>query len=265
MSEALQETQETERPERAVLVREVAVTAEIGDGRTLEMRVVPFDEIGTAADPPDFKPYREQFMPGAFQNQERAAHRILLNFEHIQGLQGVVGHGVTLREGSDGYYGTFRVHDTQDGEKALTLLREKVIEHGSIEFIPLKSVRTAGGVIQRVKAHLDKLSLTRREPVYSKTAVLGLREQQEIVLEESLLPVPVDLEMVDRCRRLGIALPARLREQLDELERARVEAEERLEREKDEAEQAAEEASKPRRIEIERDESGRAVAYIEHK
>ena len=202
-----------ERAERPVLRREFALRAEVGDGRTLEMRVVPFDEVGVAADPPDFRPYREQFMPGAFGNQERAANRVLLNFEHIQGLQGVVGHGVSLRQASDGYYGTFRIHETPDGEKALMLLREKVIEHGSIEFLPLKSVRTRDGVVQRVRAHLDKLSLTRRNPVYTKTAVLGLREgdefADEVVFDEALLPIPLNPELVERCRRLGLTIPQR--------------------------------------------------------
>lgn len=197
----------TEAPERALLIREVSIEAEVGDGRTLEMRVVPFDEIGDAADPPDFTPYREQFMPGAFSGQERAANRILLNFEHIQGLQGVIGHGVELREAADGYYGTFRIHDTPDGDKALTLLKERVIEHGSIEFLPLRTVRTRNGIKQRVKAHLDKLSLTRRNPVYRKTAVLGLREEVEI--EEEFLPPDIDPELLERCRRLGIRLPQR--------------------------------------------------------
>lgn len=209
MSQPDNHEQHHETAERPFLVREVAIEADVGDGRTLEMRVVPFNEIGTATDPPHFKPYKEQFMPGAFANQERAAHRILLNFEHIQGLQGVIGHGVTLREQPDGYYGTFRVHDTQDGEKALTLLREKVIEHGSIEFLPLKSVRTRDGVVQRVKAHLDKLSLTRHTPSYKGTAVLGLREQTEVMIDEEFLPVEMDPELVERCRRLGIALPQR--------------------------------------------------------
>jgi HK97 family phage prohead protease len=210
MTEADIQTQDDERAGRPVLRREFRIETEVGDGRTLEMRVVPFDEVGTAADPPDFRPYREQFMPGAFGNQVRAANRILLNFEHEQGLAGVVGHGVALREAADGYYGTFRIHETQDGEKALTLLREKVIEHGSIEFLALRSVRTRDGVVQRVKAHLDKLSLTRRNPVYKKTAVLGLREEEaEVILDEEFLPVDLNPDLVARCRELGIKLPQR--------------------------------------------------------
>lgn len=207
--------QNPETAERPFLVREVSLNAEVTDGRTLEMRVVPFGEVGTAADPPNYEPYQEQFMPGAFGNQERAAHRILLNFEHEQGLRGVIGHCTHLREAADGYYGTFRLHETADGEKALTLLREKVIEHGSIEFVPLRSVRSRGGVIQRVRAHLDKLSLTRRTPVYKGTEVLGLREEHQII-DEALLPTFPDPELLERCRRLGIQLPQRYQAQPDE-------------------------------------------------
>jgi HK97 family phage prohead protease len=214
MSVTEDQERKTEAPERALLVREIAIDAEVGDGRTLEMRVVPFDEIGVAADPPDFEPYKEQFMAGAFSKQERAANRILLTVDHLQGMQGVVGHGVELREAADGYYGTFRLHETPDGEKALTLLRERVIEHGSVEFYALRSVRTRQGVVQRVKAHLDKLTLTRRTPVYSKTAVLGLREgteqlPDEQMVDEEFLPVDADPELIARCRALGIQLPQR--------------------------------------------------------
>ena len=200
---------ETEVQDSQLLVREVSIQAEVGDGRTLEMRVVPFDQIGNAADPPRFEPYREQFMPGVFSNQQKAAHRILLNFEHIQGLQGVIGHAVSLREQSDGYYGTFRIDETQDGDKALIMLRDKVIEHGSIEFLPLRSTRTRDGILQRVKGHLDKLSLTRHTPVYSKTQVLGLREQKQVIVDEALMPPEIDPELLERCRRLGIRLPER--------------------------------------------------------
>lgn len=208
MSDTLAHTQDTETAERPFLVREVAIETDVSDGRTLEIRVVPFDEVATVADPPDFTPYREQFMPGVFEKQTRAANRILLNFEHIQGLSGVVGHGVELRETADGYHGVFRIHDSADGEKALTLLREGVVAGGSVEFLPLRSVRTRDGIVQRVKGHLDKLSLT-RQPAYKGSAVLAIREEPEIVIDEELLPVDIDPELVERCRRLGIALPQR--------------------------------------------------------
>jgi hypothetical protein len=161
MSVTEDQERKTEAPERALLDREIAIDAEVGDGRTLEMRVVPFDEIGVAADPPDFEPYKEQFMAGAFSKQERAANRILLTVDHLQG-----------------------------------------------------SVRTRQGVVQRVKAHLDKLTLTRRTPVYSKTAVLGLREgteqlPDEQMVDEEFLPVDADPELIARCRALGIQLPQR--------------------------------------------------------
>jgi HK97 family phage prohead protease len=208
MSETLEHTQETETAERPFLVREVAVSAEVLDGRNLEIRVVPFGEVAMVADPPDFKPYREQFMPGVFANQERAANRILLNFEHSQDLTGIVGHGVELREDEQGYTGVFRMHDDAASEKARTLILEGVVQGGSAEFLPLRSIRTRSGVVQRIKGHLDKLSLTRK-PAYKGAAVLALREEPEIVIDEDLFPVDLNPELVERCRRLGIALPQR--------------------------------------------------------
>lgn len=257
----------TERPERAVLHREFDAEFSPGAGRTLDIRIVPY---GIAAEVSDFggPRYREMWMHGAFADQVRGAEagrarEVLVNFEHNQrSLNDVLGRGIMLREAQDGFYGSFELFDSPDADKALTLIGEGGVSGVSLEARAKKSVRGTDGVLRRVSAHLFNIALCRR-PAYKAAAVLAVRE--ETILDEAMLPVPIDMEMVERCRRLGIALPTRLREQLSEVERTRVAEEERLEREQAEAEQAAEEAAKPRRIEIERDESGRAVAYIEHK
>ncbi len=199
---------------REVLVRTFAVDSQSLDGRTLHVRVVPFDEVATVADPPDFRPYKEQFDPGVFSAQENAAHRIRLRSDHAgiddmggrkPGLVGVVGNGVSLREANNGYEAEFRFLNTPDADTALELIREGGFDGVSAEFIP-KVTHMRGDVKVRVKAHLDSVALA-LGPAYSKAEILALREGEEVIVDESLLPPAVNTELLERCAELGIDLP----------------------------------------------------------
>lgn len=203
-----QTTQQTERAERPVLHREFDGEAQVGDGRTIHVRIVPYGEVATVDDGKG--PYREEFAPGAFDGQMSAAHRVYLNFQHERGIRSIVGKGVALEDHADALYGSFRALEDQDGDKALTLVREDVLRSVSLEFLPKKSVRTAEGVVRRVKAHLDAVALC-RAGAYASAAVLGVREEiiDEVVLDEELLPAEIDPELLARCRALGISLPQR--------------------------------------------------------
>jgi HK97 family phage prohead protease len=218
LSEALDiREQETERAERPVLRRTFQSEMSAGDGRTIDVRIVPFGERAWAADGygglPKGEPYQEEFMPGAFGRQLNAANRVLLNFEHQSGIAGIVGHGIELREESDAYYGSFRIHDSADGDKALMLTREKILGAVSVEAIPLKTMRTRDGIVQRVKAHLDKVALC-RAGAYESALVLALRAEDpvvdnDVILDEELFPVDLNPELVERLRATGISLPDR--------------------------------------------------------
>lgn len=190
-----------------------------GDGRTVDVRIVPYGERITHNDGfggvAKGVPYQEEWAPGVFSHQERAANRVLANFEHQQDLGGVVGHGIALREGPDGFYGSFKMHETPDGEKALMLVREGVLGGVSVEARPVKNVRTESGVVRRVKAHLHAIAFT-RFPAYASAKVLAVREEPAITFDEEMLPVETDPELIERCRRLGIALPQRFEAHPDE-------------------------------------------------
>lgn len=199
------------------IVRTFAAELSAGDGRTVDVRIVPYGERATAIDGLGGVargiPYQEEWMPGAFAHQERAANRVLANFEHQPGLAGVVGHGLTLRGTADGFYGSFKLHDTPDGEKALMLVKEGVLGGVSLEARPVKSIRTASGVVQRVKAHLKAIALC-RDPAFTGAQVLAVRTAP--VFDEEMLPVDIDPELVARCRRLGIRLPQRMQAHPDD-------------------------------------------------
>jgi HK97 family phage prohead protease len=161
---------------RQTFVRTVEAELVEGDGRTLDMRVVPYGVEAVVADPPSHIPYREMFVRGAFERQLAAPNRVRvwLNFEHEQGLRGIVGHGLELSEDDRGLHGSFRVHENTDGDKALALVRDRILSGISAEFVAIRS-RRVDGVVQRLRAHLDKVSLC-RSPAYAGAEVLAVRE-----------------------------------------------------------------------------------------
>ena len=171
-------TLETGEEQRFVRTAEFEVLPE-GDGRTLDALIVPYNHEATVADPPDYVPYREMFLPGAFERQLAAPDRIriLLNFEHEQGIHGVVGHGVALRDQPDGLHGSFVLLRTQVGDTALELVRAGETKGLSIEFRSQPAwSRTVDGVRQRLKAIVDKVALC-RFPAYPAARVLAVRTE----------------------------------------------------------------------------------------
>lgn len=183
-----------------ILVRTFEATLAEGDGRTIEARIVPYGVEATVADPPTFRPYRERFAQGAFERQVSAPDRVRvwLNFEHEAGLRGIVGHGVQLRDSPDGLDGVFRVHENPDGDKALSLVRDGLLTGLSMEFAAQRS-RNVDGVVERVRAHIDKVSLC-RTPAYEDARVLAVREAPLVTVEVPVMAGP----LVERLVALGI-------------------------------------------------------------
>jgi HK97 family phage prohead protease len=192
-----------------LLERKIRAEASVGDGRTIVLRCVPYGEPTEVDD--GAGPYMEEFVDGAFDGQTEHAHRIYLNFQHEKGIRSIVGKGAKFESRPDALYGEFRALDDQDGEKALTLVREGVLTGASIEFKPKKSIRMPSGVIRRVQAHLDAVALC-RVGAYAGAGVLALRDEDdepEQILDAEFMPVDIDPERVERLRAQGIVLPDR--------------------------------------------------------
>src|SRR5262249_37740817 len=85
------------------------------------------------------------------------------------------------------------------------LVRDGVFTGVSAEFVPIKDRRTKDGILQRVKAHLDSVLLT-YIPAYSQAQVLAMREETEVI-DEELMPPPINRALLERCAELGIDLP----------------------------------------------------------
>lgn len=194
--------------DRFVLEREFVATDVEVEGRTVDVRIVPFGEVARVADPPDFEPYEEEWMPGVFDHQLKAANRIHANYQHERGVSNVVGHGLSLRREADGYHGTFTILDTQNGDTTLGLIRGGALPSVSLEAVARQSVRSAAGVIQRVKANLLGLAFC-REGAFKGAQVLAVRTPPEQIVDEALLPVPMDPARIERLRAQGIVLPDR--------------------------------------------------------
>ena len=213
MTELIEEQQETEAPERGLIRRTFAAEVTAGDGRTIDVRIVPYDETIEHNDGLGGVPrgvmYREAWSPGCFDEQMVAGHRlkVLMNFEHERGAPNVCGKGMALRSTPDGLHGTFRALNTQAGDTALELVNDGILDGVSLEARAKKSIRGTDGVVRRVKAHLVNVALC-REPAFAGARVLAVREAA-VVIDEQLLPTDLDPELVENIRRLGVRLPER--------------------------------------------------------
>ena len=195
------------------LLRSFEVAAVEVEGRTVDVRVVPFGEVARVADPPDYEPYDEEWLPGCFDHQLNAANRIHANYEHMQGPTHIVGHGVAIRAEADGYHLTSTIHRTNAGDTTLELLNAGALPCVSLEARSVKNVRSATGVMQRVKAHLRGFAFC-RQGAFMGAQVLAVRaaeeqDEPEFTIDAGLFPVDLDPDVVARCRRLGIAVPQR--------------------------------------------------------
>lgn len=212
MSEVQQiDEQETERPERAVLIREFVASDISVEGRTVDVRLVPFGEVARVADPPRWEPYQEQWLPGVFDHQLNAASRIHAKYGHSETVLDVVGHGISLRsEPGDGYHVSTKIHQTPQGDTVLELLRDGGLPCVSLEAWPVTNRPGRNGVVQRVKANLTGFAFC-RQGAFAGARVLAIREEvtEERSLEAEFLSDPMNPEIVERCRRLGIKLPQR--------------------------------------------------------
>lgn len=186
--------------ERTPLVRELPLELAEGDGRTIDARIFPYNEAARVADPPDYTPYEEAFVRGCIAPQVTAAHRVWLNFEHEDGLRGIIGHGAELEEREDGAYASFRVHDNADGNKALQLVRDGLLTAMSAEFLALKS-QIRDGVTHRIRVHLDRVSLVRRG-AYPRAEVLAVRAEPVVIDVPKLNQLPDDV--LDSLGSLGL-------------------------------------------------------------
>lgn len=225
MSAVEEQTEQRDGPQRERLFRAFPAELSAGDGRTLDVRIVPYNESVEVGDPP-WAPksvYREAFLPGAFDRQLRAADKVVMDVEHEDykrggGFMSWIGRATMLRSAPDGLYGTFRIFEGEMGDKALALVREGVLGAVSMEFEALKSIRRSDGLVQRARAHLDKVALL-RQGAYEGSKVLAVR-QAPIVLSGDDLAQPLANDTILKLRAAGLTVPDELLRSEDRVLRA---------------------------------------------
>lgn len=204
--EAGRSTDVLEPIEREFVMRDLSV-----EGRTVDVLLVPFGEAATVADPPDWKAYREEWLPGVFDHQLNAANRLHAKYGHSEHVIDVVGHGISMLRDAAGYRVSTKIHQTPQGETALELIRDGALPCVSLEARPVKSQTTRDGVVQRVKANLQGFAFC-RQGAFAGARVLALREETHQLTESfdpAFLPESLPDELVQRLLARGIALPDR--------------------------------------------------------
>lgn len=157
------------------ILRAFPATFELGDGRTVIGRCVPYGVSATVADPPEFVPYLERFAPGAFRKAAQAGgHWIELRHEHGEGILDRIGRARSLRDEPDGLYGEFEVLPGEPGNQALELVRAGILSGMSISAKVDRSQTLEDGTVERIKATLRHVGLT-STPAYAGAEVLAMR------------------------------------------------------------------------------------------
>jgi HK97 family phage prohead protease len=154
----------------STLFRQALIRSD-GNGRTVFGTAVPY---GQTVDIEEFgQSYREQFAPGAFARSIRErGSKVKLCVNH-ESRKLPIGKATELREAADGLHAAFHVSATRDGDEALQLVRDGVVDSFSVGFRPVRD-RRDGNVVVRVEAALMEVSLV-GWPAYEGAGVAGVR------------------------------------------------------------------------------------------
>jgi HK97 family phage prohead protease len=161
-------------------------TFQIRDAERREIwgRIVPYGETIT------IRGRNESFAYGAFASVDPAKVRLLMYHDPRR----PVGRGVAIEEREDGAYMLFRVSRTQEGDEALALAADDVLNQFSPGFFPVTQTRSG----THTRSHLAEVSLT-TFAAYQGAQVLAVRQEEEEMPEEITpvvegfdLPAPFD-------------------------------------------------------------------------
>ena len=147
-----------------------------GDGRTVYGIAVPFDREALVND--GYGAYREVFRAGAFKKTLReGADRVKFYTNHSHRQNRLpIGRAISLREDAAGLVGEFRISNTHDGDEALELVRDGVLDSFSVGFAKVKERADKTGLIERTEVKLREVSLV-AHPAYEGALVAGVRTQ----------------------------------------------------------------------------------------
>lgn len=159
--------------ERALTHADLEIRSD-GDGRTVHGLAVPFDRETTVND--GYGAYQEVFRKGAFaQTINGGVDRVKLLGNHNR-AKFPLGKATALREDRAGLVGEFRVSNTREGDEALELVRDGVLDAFSVGFAPVKDRKAGKGLVERLEVKLREVSLV-AFPAYEGAMISGVRAQ----------------------------------------------------------------------------------------
>ena len=161
-----------------------SVGEDSGDGRTIEGRIVPYNETITLGDS------QERFVRGVFADTNPEDVVLLWQHDTTQ----PIGRMSALTETDDGGYGTFRMADTDRAREALSLTRDGIARGLSVGFMSMLSRRKAG-VREHTKAKLMEVSVV-TFPAFPTAGVLAVRKEDRMEEETTAVEEPRG-QMVD--------------------------------------------------------------------
>lgn len=152
------------------------------DGRTVYGIAIPFGTDAIVND--GYGPYTERFQRGAFAKTIReSGERIKLCINHEKVSRLPIGKAIALREDAAGLYGEYRISRTAEGDDALTLIRDGVVDSFSVGFRPIKERKAGPGVIERTEVGLKEVSVV-SFPAYENAVIQGVRAEFDIPDDE---------------------------------------------------------------------------------
>lgn len=187
---------------RRDLAAEIHVRSE-GDGRTLDLRLLPWDQVTETADG------REMFRRGAFAGTDPAG----IVIEAMRHDGELVGRGLELEERDDAAYLTARISETRAGDDLLTLVRDGVLRRVSVAFEQPRggASRRGDGVTERRRVELRRVAVLERG-AYPTAGVLAIREESKVtdaIEPVAEAPAPPDLSpILDRLGELDARIGA---------------------------------------------------------
>jgi len=153
---------------------EVRSAAKGGDGRTIEGIAVPFlrrQRIDSTL--------TEQFAPGAFDHQIRAAHRIAFSRDHMSQGGTLIGRATELRNDALGLWGAFRVSATTAGDETLALVADGALSELSVGFRAQRDHVEPDGTITRVRADLVEVSVVLAGAYGAGATIMAVRSADQ--------------------------------------------------------------------------------------
>lgn len=154
------------------------------DKRTVAGIAVPWNQpadVGEVNDRGQLTRYREEFVRGAFTRTIAERGDRVKFLAHHNSTVNALGRATLLREDSAGLYAEFYVSRTRDGDEALELIRDGVLDSLSVGFHPIsEDTRSKPGTVRRTEVGLREVSAVN----------FGAYEGARILAVRSATPIP---------------------------------------------------------------------------